>query len=392
MPIPTGSIDRLRLPSRRGWLRKGLARFAALCAAGGQTVAAAASATGNPPARSVQSANGPDFAPVTPSYRLRFPTDHGAHPAFRTEWWYITAWVTLEDEACGIQITFFRSRTDHGSANPSRFAPRQLLLAHAALARPREQRLLHDQRGARTGFGDAGWALDDTRLSLNGWTLARDGTDRYHARLATRGFALDLQFTPNAAPQLQGDNGFSRKGPAPEQASYYYSRPQMAVTGSITVGQRAATVRTGRAWLDHEWSSQVLDPEAIGWDWVGLNLDDGSALMAFRIRRRGGGQVWSHARWLPMASGSPALVVEPVFEPLREWRSARSGARYPVAMRLTLAGRQLMLDPLFDDQELDARASTGAFYWEGAIRVIEAGQPIGRGYLELTGYAAPLRL
>ena len=134
----------------------------------------------------------------------------------------------------------------------------------------------------------------------------------------------------------------------------------------------------GTAWVDHEWSSQYLAPEASGWDWCGLNLDDGGALMAFRIRDKAGGTFYA----------PPGVA----FTPLRTWRSPRTGVHYPVAMRVTAGGRDYELEPLMDDQELDARASTGNLYWEGAVRARRASRQVGRGYLELTGYGAPLRL
>jgi predicted secreted hydrolase len=147
----------------------------------------------------------------------------------------------------------------------------------------------------------------------------------------------------------------------------------------------------GIAWLDHEWSSELLDPDATGWDWAGLNFDDGSALMAFRIRSRSGATIWSTARWL---RGPAAGAADPAarFEPVRVWRSPRSGASYPTQMRLHIGARVLDLRPLFDDQELDARASTGTIYWEGAVRVFDGSSAVGAGYLELTGYASPMRL
>ncbi len=344
-----------------------------------------------PGARAADS-NGPapgrPFAAVLPGRRLSFPADHGAHPEFRTEWWYITGWADVDGLETGIQITFFRSGTGHSGANPSRFAPTQLLLAHAALALASDGRLRHDQRSARLGFADTRMSDSDTGLSLRGWHLTRQADDRYIARIAARDFELDLSFQARAAPMLQGELGFSRKGPGAAQASYYYSRPQLAVGGTLVLGGRRLPVRSGRAWLDHEWSTEVLDAQAVGWDWAGLNLDDGSSLMAFRIRRRDGTTLWSHARWLP----PDAAPLSPQFEVVRQWRSARSGGVYPVSMRIGVGGRRLELQPLFDDQELDARASTGGFYWEGAVRVSEQGRTVGRGYLELTGYAAPLRL
>jgi len=337
-----------------------------------------------------------EWAPVVAGTPLRFPRDHGAHPDFRTEWWYVTGWLQRAGAAdAGFQLTFFRSRTGHGDANPSRFAPRQLVLAHAALALPERTRLLHDQRAARAGFDLAQAQTDDTRvwigLGPEAWRLERDpGTDRYRASLRAREFALALELAPDGPPVLQGAGGFSRKGEGPRQASHYYSRPQLAVTGSLTVDGAEAAV-SGRAWFDHEWSSEILDARAGGWDWVGLNLDDGSALMAFRIRDRSGGELWRDAS-LRDAQGTLHTGLVPRFEPRRIWQSARTNARYPVGMGLQVGPLDLELQPLIDDQELDARASTGIVYWEGAVTALENGRRIGRGYLELTGYAGAVRL
>lgn len=351
------------------------------------------------------------YAEVLRGRPLAFPRDFGAHPAFRTEWWYITGWLRAGEREFGVQVTFFRSRTPHDDRNPSRFAPKQLLLAHAAVAVDGESALRHDQRAARAGFGLAQASESDTDIAIGDWRLQRSRDDRYLTRIAARDFTLDLAFAPQRPPFAQGERGYSRKGPRPRQASHYYSRPQLAVTGSMTLradaaargatGGSASAARlpaalavTGVAWLDHEWSSELLDPQAEGWDWVGLNLDDGSALMAFRIRSRDGGTLWSHAQWIgPRAqSGARSGDERPVFEPLRQWRSARSGATWPVAMRVSIGARTLELHPIFDDQELDTRASTGTIYWEGAVRVTEAGRAVGRGYLELTGYAGALKL
>lgn len=335
--------------------------------------------------------------PAVDTRPLRFPSDHGAHPDHRTEWWYVTGWLKrspLPD--CGFQLTFFRSRTAHPSANPSRFAPTQLVLAHAALALPERGRLLHAERAARAGFGLARAEVGDTRLQLGtgpeAWTLEREAaTDRYRARIETRDMAFELTLAPDAPPLLQGEAGFSRKGPGPAQASRYYSRPQLGVGGTLRVDDRSQAV-TGHAWFDHEWSSEILDEQAVGWDWTGLNLDDGGALMAFQIRGRDAGVVWRDGSLRPGRTGPLLTGLQPRFEPLRHWRSARTGARWPVRMRVTVAGRTLELEPLFDDQELDARGSTGITYWEGAVTALENGRAVGRGYLELTGYAGALRL
>jgi len=338
-----------------------------------------------------------EWPPITPDPPMRFPTDHGAHPAHRTEWWYVTGW--LERPAapdCGFQVTFFRTRTAHPAANPSRFAPQQLVLAHAALALPERGQLVHAERAARTAFGTAGAETGDTRTWIGHgearWSLERDpSTDRYRTRVSAPDFDYELQLAPDAPPLLQGEAGFSRKGPRPEQASRYYSRPQLAVSGSLRAG--GPTIRVGgRAWFDHEWSSEILDEGAQGWDWCGINLDDGGVLMAFRIRARDGAVTWQDATLRQGARGPVRTGLRPAFETLRHWTSPRTGARWPVAMRVDVGGRRFELQPLFDDQELDARGSTGTTYWEGAVTALEDGRRVGRGYLELTGYAGALRL
>ena len=351
-------------------------------------------------ARSAPAADESFYPPVVPGVPLAFPRDHGAHPDYRTEWWYLTGWLRRLDgarrgEPLGVQVTFFRSRTRHAADNPSRFAPTQLLLAHAALAVPGRGRLVHAQRAARAGFGLASAATHDTAVGIGGWSLSRSTDDRYRARVDDRELAVTLELAPQTAPVAQGDRGFSRKGPRATQASYYYSRPQLPATGTIVLGDETVRV-AGVAWLDHEWSSEILDASSDGWDWTGLNFDDGSALVAFRIRRRDGGVLWSHARWIDTGGAASAAPsgrdVAPRFVATRNWTSPRTGARYPVAMTISIGTRTLALEPLFDDQELDARASTGTVYWEGAVRAIEAGREVGRGYLELTGYAGALRM
>ena len=337
--------------------------------------------------------------PVDPAYQavqsglaLRFPRDHGAHPQFRTEWWYLTGWLkTARGEDLGFQVTFFRSKPAAAQANPSRFAPTQILFAHAALSDPASGRLLHDQRIARQGFGLAQAATGDADIVIDDWRLKR-GADRvFRTHAGGAAFALDLDLTPTQGIVLQGDHGFSRKGPKPSQASAYYSLPHLAVTGSILRSGRRTRV-TGAAWLDHEWSSTLLDPAATGWDWTGLHLDDGGALMAFQVRDAAGGALWAGGS-LRAANGDLTVFGpgDVIFSNARRWRSPRTGANYPVAptvsVRLRSGPRSWHLQPLIDDQELDSRAAGGPVYWEGAVRADGA-----RGYLELTGYVAPLKL
>ena len=333
-----------------------------------------------------------DYPTVTPNYQLQFPRDHGSHPQFRTEWWYITGWIKKPDGAdLGIQVTFFRVRPGLSESGTSQFAPRQLVFAHAALADAKTGRLLHDQRSARAGFGLAEAKEGRTEVWIDDWSLKQTGAG-YRAKIASREFDYALDFKPTQPILLQGERGVSRKGPRAGEASYYYSQPHLAVSGTLSVkGEKLAV--SGTAWLDHEWSSQYLAKETVGWDWVGLNFSDGGALMAFRMRDKEGRTYWAGGAY---RDGSGRVRVfkpgEVSFTPLRRWRSPRTQAEYPVAMRVRAGDLDFALEPVMDDQELDSRASTGAIYWEGAVRVRGAGPAQGFGYLELTGYWRPLRL
>lgn len=333
---------------------------------------------------------------VRPGTALAFPRDFGAHPDHRTEWWYITGALQAPGREFGFQLTFFRSRVDAAQGNPSRFAATQLLFAHAALTDLQGQRLLHDQRIARAGFGIAEAALADTDVKLRDWVLRRRGPagrSLYDALLPARDFGLDLRIRETQPLLLQGHGGYSRKGPRAEQASYYYSQPQLDVQGRVSLGRDTLAVQ-GRAWLDHEWSEALLDDEAVGWDWIGMNLDDGAALTAFRLRRRDGSTLWAGGSHRP--AGGEARIFEPGevhFSPGRRWTSPATGASYPVDWQVdTPAGRHRVQARL-DAQELDSRGSSGAVYWEGLSTLLDAqGRRAGGGYLEMTGYADRLRL
>jgi predicted secreted hydrolase len=333
-----------------------------------------------------------DYDTVTPDRPIRFPRDYGSHPDFRTEWWYVTGWLTTEGgESLGFQITFFRTKPDIDPTNPSAFAPRQLLIAHCAISDPKRGRLWQDQRIRRAGLRLAEAAENDTDVWIGDWLLKREA-EVYKTRIAAEGFALDLTLANSQPALLNGDSGVSRKGPSPQAASYYYSLPHMKVAGTIA---RIGTPRrvTGEAWLDHEWSSEYLDSEASGWDWIGINLDDGAALMAFRIRGADGAARWAGGTYRARDGSVELLKPKDVhFAADRTWVSPRTGIRYPVAWRVDAGAHRLILEPLMDDQENDTRLSTGAIYWEGAVRAYEGNTPAGKGYLELTGYGDRLKL
>lgn len=359
------------------------------------------------PAALLPTAAGATIAPRP----LVFPRDHGAHADSRTEWWYATGWLQVDRGGAsrslfGFQLTFFRSRTDLAAGNGSRFAARQLLFAHAAVSDLGAQRLLHAERIGRWNGDPAqprvAASLLDTDVRIDDWRFRReaaaDGASLYRARLADRagGFGFELALATTQPLLLQGDAGWSRKGPNADEASHYYSQPQLAVTGTLSVGTGAAPwPAEGRAWLDHEWSETLLNPEAVGWDWIGMNLDDGSALTAFQLRRRDGTALWAGGSFRAAGGAVRAFGPDEVrFVPGRSWTSPATRSTYPVQWTVdTPAGRH-EVRALIDAQELDSRASTGSIYWEGLSDLLDAGtqRRVGRGYLEMTGRASPLRL
>jgi predicted secreted hydrolase len=345
---------------------------------------------------------------------LRFPADHGSHPDTHVEWWYITGWLRAGADAAattapefGFQVTFFRSRTGLAETSTSRFAARQLVFAHVALtdlaAGAAGGGLMHDQRAAREGFGivQTPAASGPQVVRLHDWSLERrapsapgDEASRMHVAIRTDRFALALDLSGTQPLLLQGAAGYSQKGPDPVDASRYYSEPQLAVRGRVERAGAPARDVSGRAWLDPEWSDRYLGTEAVGWDWVGFNLVDGAALMAFRLRRSDGSVLWAGGSYRSAAGALRTFAADEVrFEPQRVWTSPRTQAGYPVEWVLATPSGRWRVVALQDDQELDSRSSTGSIYWEGLSALErEDGSAAGYGYLELTGYAGRLRL
>jgi predicted secreted hydrolase len=332
-----------------------------------------------------------------PAKALSFPRDHGSHPEFRTEWWYLTGYADLgtsdKPRLLGFQITFFRSCIDIAQTLNSRFAAKQLLFAHAALTDVSAQKHWHDQRIARAGFGIAQAKEQSTDVKLRDWTLKRQEDGTYNSRIAAKDFLLNLQFTPQQSLLLQGNQGLSRKGPDEKQASYYYSQPQLKATGSITHAGKQAPVQQGIAWLDHEWSEEILHPEAVGWDWIGMNLLDGSSLTAFQLRRADGSALWAGGSFRNQASTTIFKPSDVSFKAGEVWQSPTSRGSYPMKWKVITSRGIFTVRSLMNAQELDSRSSTGTIYWEGLADLLDIqGKLVGRGYLEMTGYAGRLQI
>ena len=349
-------------------------------------------------------------ANALPVKAMQFPRDFGAHPDFRTEWWYITGHagaggvgsvgsvgsinsVSAETRKFGFQLTFFRSRIEAAQGMKSKFSAQQLLFAHAAITDVTGEKLLHDQRIARDGFGVAFASEETTNIKLRDWSLLADPSGGYTAELPAADFGLSLQFSPTQPVLLQGNQGLSRKGPQTQQASYYYSQPQLATTGRLRVAGQTFEV-AGKAWLDHEWSQELLHPTAVGWDWIGMNLNDGSALTAFRLRDKNQNSVWDGGSFRSPQGGLNTFSQGQVmFQPVRSWTSPSSQTSYPIEWLVRTPAETYTVRAIVDNQELDSRQSTGSIYWEGLSSLIDSkGKTVGSGYLEMTGYTKPLQL
>ena len=336
-------------------------------------------------------------AHALPQRTLVFPRDFGAHPDLRTEWWYITGHAkNAAGRELGFQVTFFRSRVQATQGMQSQFAAKQLIFAHCAVTDVQGKKLWHDQRMAREGFGIAYASSTDTDVKLGRWTLKRTPAAHYEARIEAKDFGMQLNFAPTQPLLLQGDNGLSRKGPEDQQASYYYSKPQLGTTGSITVQGQRLDVQ-GTAWLDHEWSDELLHPEAVGWDWIGMNLFDGSALTAFQLRRKDGTALWTGGSFrATSSSGLQTFIAKPrevQFQAIKGWTSPLTGAKYPIEWLVRTPADYYTVRAVVPNQELDSRSTTGMVYWEGLSDLFDSNSKhVGRGYLEMTGYAGVMRM
>jgi predicted secreted hydrolase len=343
------------------------------------------------------------FARAVAPPRLSFPRDHGAHPDFRTEWWYVTANLATEaGRRFGVQLVFFRQAlAPLAGAAPRRaaLAAREVILAHAALTDVDGRRFFAEEQLARAAGGLAavrgGNGPEDPFAVVCGDWSARaqaggDGFLPLQLRAAGADFAFELQVTDGKPLVLQGDAGLSQKSSEPGNASIYYSLTRLPIGGQVVLGDQVHRVR-GEAWLDREWSTSALSADQVGWDWFSLQLDDGTEVMWYRLRRRDGTpDPWSRGCFVARdGTATPLSPREVEAIPVGEWTASDGEASYPA--RWLLRGRgavpfDLEVTPSLPDQELRVIVR----YWEGAVEVrgTRAGRPVGgRGYLEMTGYA-----
>ena len=378
----------------------GRASSCAACALAA-AVLVAQSAIGAGPAPDLAAPRGEEqgtgFSQVLEPREFEFPRDHGPHPGFRQEWWYLTGNLdAAAGERFGFELTFFRfALAPHSATGPapsggaSRWRTRQIYMAHFAITDVARRQFRFTQKLARDALGLAGAQGSPLRIWIDDWSLACAApAARWSARAAGSGYELALEAQPLLPPILNGVNGLSRKSREADAASYYYSMPRVAVRGRLVRDGRPIEVH-GLAWIDREWGSGTLGLSEQGWDWFALQLKDGSTLMFYALRDRDGSHdPYSAGTWVDAAGRSRALSLNDVrIDVGGYWRNAR-GARYPARWHLNVPAVALDVDvrPVLADQEL----GTTPRYWEGAVDVTGtlAGQKTGgRGYVELVGYA-----
>jgi predicted secreted hydrolase len=351
----------------------------------------------------------PGFVVADGSRPLTFPEDFGAHPDFRTEWWYYTGNLqTSEGRHFGFELTIFQV----GLLPPtvelptdSQWYDSSLYFAHFAISDIASQHFYAFERYSRPGppapalpggpGGLAGAQADPYRVWLEDWSITESTSGDYRLQAAQAEIALDLTLTDEMGVVLHGENGYSRKGKHISNASYYYSQPRLRADGFVQVDGVRYPV-SGLAWKDHEFSTSVLDENQIGWDWFSLQFEDGSALMLFQLRERAGGTSASSSGTFIAKDGSIRALQKADFDitVLGKWLSPHTQGMYPAAweVRLNEAGCVLEIHSWMADQEVNFPAVT---YWEGAVRfegICNGGPVRGNGYVELTGYAGNLPL
>ncbi len=328
-------------------------------------------------------------------HRLEFPRDHGSHPDFKIEWWYLTGHLFAGERRFGFQATFFRLGQQPVEVPAGEdFGAEQLYLAHMGLSDPETGRFLHEERLNRGGW-DAGAMVGDLDVHNGNWTLRREGNDLLLEGSIRAEAALSLKLVPKKAHVIFGEDGISRKGPEGTASSYYITFPRLAAEGRLELDGVKLDV-SGEAWMDHEISSSQLDEDQIGWDWTCIQFADGREIMGYVLRTKGGGiSEYSKLVWIDR-DGTLTHVQSGDYRWSHEgiWKSPDTGAAYPVSPLITTRDpadgreRRLRLVPLMEQQEMTG-GSGGVSYWEGACDVIDedSGEAVGRAYLEMTGYA-----
>ncbi|TAK07464.1 carotenoid 1,2-hydratase [bacterium] len=335
-----------------------------------------------------------------PGRSLSFPKDHFSHPDFKTEWWYYTGHLVTESgKGYGYQITFFRfglrDRQGEEKNDPPLFT--DLYMAHFALSDKQEKKFLFRERANRGYAGKAGASIHRYLVWNEDWKV--EEKERGHViEIRDRDTALRLHLTPLKPPVLHGDKGLSQKGEGKGRASYYYSFTRMKAEGELEVGGKKESVQ-GLSWMDHEFGSDQLGADQVGWDWFSIQLDNTTEVTLYLMRRKDGSTDPYSSGTLVHGDGISRYLGLNDFrvEVLERWKSPKSGGDYPMRWKITIPTEEIALEivPFFPGQELDTRKSTKVTYWEGAAKVSGSyrKKPVqGLGYVEMTGYVGKLKV
>ncbi len=328
-----------------------------------------------------------------------FPRDHGSHPEFRTEWWYFTGNLTDPlKKRFGYQLTFFRQGVLFKANDPSHpWAIRDVYLAHFTLTDVSTGQFWYADRASRKGPELAGAAEEGMNVWLLNWMAKMEG-NKIKVEARHQGMELSLELNPRKPLVFHGKNGLSQKGQKEGQASYYFSYTDMEAKGWIKTPQSQSPIHVkGISWFDHEFGSNQLTPDQVGWDWFSLHLSDSQDLMIYFLRRKDGTVEPFSSGTLVKRSGEGIhlKLADINVEVLGYWKSPKSGGRYPSRWRIKVPSARIEMEigSLVASQELLTEGSTGVIYWEGAVagKGTSAGKPITcEGYLELTGYTGSL--
>jgi predicted secreted hydrolase len=333
------------------------------------------------------------FARADGPRALAFPRDFGPHPEFQTEWWYTTGNLAAADgRRFGFELTFFRRSLLPPQDWPTRgsdWAANQVYLAHFTLSDVQAGSFRYFERSERGAAGLAGATVEPGyQVWLGNWKVAQTGAKNYHLEAQQGDVQVSLELTDIKGPVLEGIDGYSQKGADPGNASYYTSQTRLESRGTVTSGGQRFNV-TGSSWMDHEYSTSALAADQVGWDWFALQLNDGSELMVYVMRKADGSSDLYSQGTLIAADGSTRRLTRDEFRvtPQARWKSPHSGADYPAAWRVEVPSAQLdvQVKPLLADQELRLSFT----YWEGAVEIsgMKEGKSVGGvGYVELTGY------
>jgi predicted secreted hydrolase len=344
-----------------------------------------------------------NYYPVTGPCHLEFPKDHGPHPGYRTEWWYYTGNLYSQSgERYGYQLTFFRRQISPPGAakywppRPSAWRTQQIYLAHAAITDISQKKHLQAEQVSREALKMAGASQENERsiIFVNNWS-ALIGPKGHQLKVKSDEFSFDLTLVSLKPLVLHGQEGYSSKGKSSESASCYYSYTRLETKGKLTIEGKIIDVK-GFAWMDHEFSTAMLEPDLKGWDWYCLQLSDQTEVMAFLLRNARGGISAASSGTFVNRQGQKRHLGKDDFAVtvLDTWKSPHSRAVYPSqwGMQIFPYALDLNILPNISDQEMRTSKSTDVIYWEGSVSIsgTKSGQPIvGQGYVELTGYAKP---